>query len=67
MKISQVEYVKKVLKRFNILDAKPVNVPLEGYFKLSKAQTLSTKDEKALMLEVSYASNVSNLMYDMAA
>ena len=37
LKISQAEYVKKVLKKFNMSDAKPVNVPLESHFKLSKA------------------------------
>jgi len=37
LKISQAEYVEKVLKRFNMSDAKPVNVPLGGHFKLSKA------------------------------
>ena len=36
LKILQAEYVE-VLKRFNILDAKHVNVPLGGHFKLSKA------------------------------
>jgi len=35
LKISQAEYVK-VLKRFNMSGAKPVNVPLEGHFKLSR-------------------------------
>jgi len=34
LKISQVEYVEKVLKRFNMSDAKPVNIPLGGHFKL---------------------------------
>ena len=49
MKVLQVEYVKKVLKRFNMADAKPVNVPLGGHFKLSKAQTPMTENEKTLM------------------
>ena len=53
------------MKRFNIADAKPVNVPLGGHFKLSEAQILTTKDEKALMSEVSYASAVGSLMYVM--
>jgi len=56
-KISQTEYVEKVLKRFNMY-AKPVNILLEGHFKLSKVQTLTTEDEKALMSEVLYASTV---------
>ena len=65
LKISQAEYVKKVLKRFNMSDAKPVNVPLGGYFKLSKAQAPTTEDEKALMSEVPHASIVGSLMYAM--
>ena len=48
-----------------MVDAKPVNVPLGGRFKLSKANALTAEDEKALMLEVSYASAVENLMYVM--
>ena len=39
MRISQAEYVKKVLKRLNIAYAKPVNVPLGGHFKLSKTDS----------------------------
>ena len=35
LKISQAKYVEKVQKRFNMADAKPVNVPLGGHFKLS--------------------------------
>ena len=65
MKVSQTEYMKKVLKRFNMADAKPVNVPLGGHFKLSEAQTPTTEDEKALMSEVPYASVVGNIMYAM--
>ena len=56
MNVSQAEYVKKVLKRFNMADAKPKNVPLEGHFKLSEAQTPMTEDKKALMLELPCAS-----------
>jgi len=65
LKISQAEYVEKVLKRFNMSDIKPVNVPLGGHFKLSKAQALTTEDENAFMSEVPYASAVGGLMYAM--
>ncbi|KAH9304884.1 hypothetical protein KI387_009288, partial [Taxus chinensis] len=34
--LSQEEYIKKVLERFNMQDAKPVGTPLVGHFKLSK-------------------------------
>ena len=45
LKVSQAEYMKKVLKKFNMTDAKPMNVPLEGYFKLLEVQILMTEDE----------------------
>ena len=35
LKLSQEEYVKKVLSRFSMSDAKPVNTPLATHFKLS--------------------------------
>ena len=59
LKISQVEYMEKVLKRFNMTDAKNVNVPLRGHFKLSKTQAPTTEDEKAFMSEVPYVSVVA--------
>ena len=65
LKITQAEYVEKVLKRSNMSDAKPVNVLLGSYFKLSKAQTLTSEDEKTLMSEMSYASAVGSLIYTM--
>ena len=52
-------------KRFNMIDAKLVNIPLGGHFKLSEAQTLITEDEKVLMSDASYASIIGSLMYDM--
>ena len=55
--------MKKVLKRFNMSDAKPVSIPLGGHFKLSKAHALTTEDEKVLMSEVPYASAVGSLCY----
>jgi len=65
LKVSQTEYVKKVLKTFNMTNAKPVNVPLGDHFKLSEAQIPTTEDEKTLMSEVPYTSVVGRLMYDM--
>ena len=36
LKLSQLEYEKKVLSRFNMNEAKPVSTPLGSHFKLSK-------------------------------
>jgi len=60
---AQAKYIEKVLRRFNMVDAKSVNLPLGGHFRLLKAQELKTYDEKALMSKVPYASAVSSLMY----
>jgi len=48
-----------------MVDAKRVNVPLGGHFKLSNAQAPTTEDEKALMSEVPYALVVCSLIYVM--
>ena len=36
LKLSQTEYVKKVLSRFSMDNTKPVSTPLGNHFKLSK-------------------------------
>ena len=54
-----------MLKRFNMSNAKLVNVLFDGHFKPSKAHAPTMEDEKALMSEVSYASTAGNLMYIM--
>ena len=48
-----------------MVEAKSVNVLLEGHFKLSKAQEAKTEDKKALMSKVLYAIAVGSLMYVM--
>ncbi|RVW22925.1 Retrovirus-related Pol polyprotein from transposon TNT 1-94 [Vitis vinifera] len=44
LKLSQSEYVKKVLSRFNMNEVKPVSTPLGSHFKLSKRTV--TKDKR---------------------
>jgi ATP-binding cassette subfamily B (MDR/TAP) protein 1 len=65
LKLSQEEYVKKVLKRFNMESAKPVSTPLASHFKLSKEKCAVTDEEKNYMAKVPYASAVGSLMYAM--
>ena len=65
LKLSQLEYVKKILNRFNMNEAKPVSTPLGSHFKLSKEQSLKTKEERDHMSKVPYASAIGNLMYIM--
>ena len=65
LKLSQSEYVKKILSRFNMNEAKPVSTPLGSYFKLSKEQSSKTEKERDHMSKVPYALAISSLMYVM--
>ena len=59
------EYVKKVLKRFNMEEARPVSTPLASHFKLSKEKSPVIEDELAYMDKIPYASAIRSLMYAM--
>ncbi|KAL5733208.1 hypothetical protein ACOSQ2_032900 [Xanthoceras sorbifolium] len=63
--LSQADYIKKVLSRFNMQDAKPVSTPLGVHFRLSKEQSPKTEEERTHMAKVSYASTIGSLMYAM--
>ena len=65
LRLSQEEYIKKVVERFSMGDAKPVGCPLAAHFKLSKEQMPTSDEEKAYMERVPYASAVGSLMYAM--
>ncbi|RVX06995.1 Retrovirus-related Pol polyprotein from transposon TNT 1-94 [Vitis vinifera] len=65
LKLSQSEYVNKVLNRFNMNEAKPVSTPLGSHFKLSKEQSPKTKEERDHMSKVPYTSAIGSLMYAM--
>ena len=57
--------MKKVLERFSLKNAKPVNTPLANHFRLSTSQYPRTVEETEDMSKVSYASAVGCLMYVM--
>ena len=63
--LSQEEYVERVIKRFNMENAKPVGTPLANHFKLSKKNCPSSEKEKEEMKAVPYSSAVGSLMYAM--
>ena len=63
--LSQHSYVKRVLERFNMDDAKPVSAPLANHFRLSTNQCPKTNDEVKDMSKVPYVSVVGCLMYAM--
>ncbi|KAG7950469.1 hypothetical protein I3843_13G114100 [Carya illinoinensis] len=65
LKLSQEEYVKKVLRRFNMDKAKPVSTPLASHFRLTKDQSPKTEEEQECMNRIPYASAIGSLMYAM--
>ena len=65
LRISQEDYIDKVLKRFNMKDAKFVTLPLAKYFKLTKHLCPKIDKEKEYMTKVPYALAVGSLMYAM--
>lgn len=54
-----------MLFRFGLNNIKAVATPLGAHFKLSKAQTPSSKEEKKLMTRVPYANIIGSIMYAM--
>jgi len=63
--LSQQSYIKKVLHRFNMHDAKSVSTPIAPHFKLSALQCASTDEDFEYMSRVPYSSAVGSLMYAM--
>lgn len=63
--LSQKEYIKKVLHRFNMENARYVSTPLATHFILSSALSPQTDDDVDYMSRVPYSSTVGSLMYIM--
>ncbi|KAE8691550.1 ABC transporter B family member 18 [Hibiscus syriacus] len=63
--LSQRGYVEKMLKRFAMSSAKPVNTLLANHVKLSSEQCPKTDKEAEDMEKVSYSNAVGYLMYAM--
>ena len=63
--LPQEKYIKKVLQRFGMNDAKCVASSFAPHFKLSTKQCPTTDEEKQAMDEIPYASAVGSLMYAM--
>ena len=63
--LSQSGYVRKVLERFNMENAKPVSTHLENHFIFSTTQCPKTNDDVQDMSKVPYASAMGCFMYAM--
>ena len=58
-------YVRKVLERFNMENAKPVSTPLANHFRLYTSQCPKIDGDVHDMSKVPYSSVMGCLMYDM--
>ncbi|KAK9180633.1 hypothetical protein WN944_023766 [Citrus x changshan-huyou] len=65
LKLSQHNYIRKVLERFEMVDSKPVQTPLSAHFRLFCHQCPRTEEEKAEMSTIPDSSDVGCLMYAM--
>ncbi|KAH9706497.1 hypothetical protein KPL70_012225 [Citrus sinensis] len=63
--LSQKNYLKKILRRFNMQDCKSISTPLPVNFKLSSSMCPSNEAERKEMSRVPYASVVGSLMFAM--
>ena len=63
--LGQSTYIDKVLKQFNMQDAKKGFLPMSHGISLSKTQSPSTPDERRRMDGIPYASAVGSIMYAM--
>ncbi|CAL1357768.1 unnamed protein product [Linum trigynum] len=63
--LSQKSYIQKILSRFGMSSAKPLNTPSASNVHLSSAYAPQSEAEKEYMSRVPYASAVGSLMYAM--
>ena len=65
--LSQKGYINKVLRHFNMHEAKPVSTPLDAHFRLSAALCPQSDKDVEYMSKVPYSSAVGSLMYAMVS
>src|ERR1041385_765029 len=65
IRLSQCTYIDKVLKRFNMHEAKKGFLPVSHGIHLSKTQGPSTPDEQRCMDKIPYPSSIGSSMYSM--
>ncbi|GAA0144157.1 transmembrane signal receptor [Lithospermum erythrorhizon] len=64
--LSEKDYIEKILSRFGMASAKPIDTPSASNAHLSVTFTPKSSEEKEYMSCVPYASTVGSLMYAMA-
>ncbi|KAK4384341.1 Retrovirus-related Pol polyprotein from transposon TNT 1-94 [Sesamum angolense] len=65
LSLSQETYIKRIIERFRMHNANPVDTPMDKNCVLSKELCPQTEEEKKRMTKIPYASAVGSLMYAM--
>ena len=65
--LSQAEDISKVLKRFNMENAKPLSTTLPTYVNLNTCDCTTSDEDKEFITKVPYQSAIGSLMYPMVA
>ncbi|KAL0461128.1 UNVERIFIED_CONTAM: Retrovirus-related Pol polyprotein from transposon TNT 1-94 [Sesamum latifolium] len=65
LSLSQETYIKRIIERFCMHNANPVDTPMDKSCVLSKELCPKTEEEKKRMTKIPYASVVGSLMYAM--
>ncbi|KAL0413520.1 UNVERIFIED_CONTAM: Retrovirus-related Pol polyprotein from transposon TNT 1-94 [Sesamum radiatum] len=65
LSLSQETYIKRIIERFRMHNANPVDTPVDKSCVLSKELCPKTEEEKKHMIKILYASAVGSLMYAM--
>ncbi|KAL0407607.1 UNVERIFIED_CONTAM: Retrovirus-related Pol polyprotein from transposon TNT 1-94 [Sesamum radiatum] len=65
LSLSQETYIKRIIERFRMHNANPVDTPMDKSCVLSKELYPKTEEEKKRMTKIPYASAVGSLMYAM--
>ncbi|GAB2285911.1 hypothetical protein Dimus_039730 [Dionaea muscipula] len=67
IRLHQTSYLEKVCIKFDMLNCKPVHIPLAAHFILSKAQSPKNESEKIKMESVPYLNAIGSVMYAMVS
>ncbi|KAL0360855.1 UNVERIFIED_CONTAM: Retrovirus-related Pol polyprotein from transposon TNT 1-94 [Sesamum radiatum] len=65
--LNQISYVKNILKKFSMENAKPTSAALAAHFQLCKDQSPKIELEKEKMKKVPYSNAIGSVMYLMVS
>ena len=65
--MDQSLFITNILTRFNMLDSKPVDTPMDPSSHLSEEDECKTSEERSFMANIPYREATGSLIYTMVA